>query len=174
MLLQIVGYFWQMCLLRQGPEALPSSNFVTGIIFAVYLPIALTVSILASPEDTFATSIAGVAIGIFIQALVTFLLLRFKNLPSRFRATWSALLGTNSVMLLILLPIILVTINSEVETLRTFANSAMWVCFGWSLAIVGNIYHRAVNISILQGSAIAFLNELLAIFMMFTLFPVAV
>ncbi len=174
MLLQITGYFWQMCLLRQGPEALPSSNFTIAIILAVYLPIALTVSILARPEETLGISIVSVAIGILVQALMTFLLIRFKGLQSRFRATWSALLGTNAVMLLVLLPISLVIVNSENGTLRIFADSAWWVCFGWWLAIAGHIYHRAVNISILQGSAIAFLSELLAVFITLNLFPVQV
>ena len=174
MMLQITGYFWQMCLLRRGPEALPSSNFSIAIILAAYLPIALTVSILARPEETFAISISSVAIGISVQATVTLLLTHFKGLQSRFRATWLALLGTNAVMLLVLLPISLVIVNSENDTIRIFADSAWWVCFGLWLAIAGHIYHRAVNISILQGSAIAFLSELLAVVITLNLLPVEI
>jgi len=162
-MLQIAGYFWQMCLLRQGPEALPSSNFVTGIILGIYLPVAFFVSTLARPGEALTITLFTIAIGISMQALVTYLLTSYKNLRSRFRPTWSALLGTNAVMLLVLLPISMVIVNSEQQTLRLLADSAWWICFGWWLAIAGHIYHRATNISILQGSAIAFLTELVSI-----------
>ena len=44
-MLQIVNFFWQICLLRQSPEGLPSSKFSTGAILLAYLAIALGVAL---------------------------------------------------------------------------------------------------------------------------------
>ena len=169
--LGIAGYFWRMCLLRAGPEALPSSNFVTGFVLALYLPVAITVSSLTRPGEAVDVTLIVVATGILMQAIVTFALTAYKGLKQRFRATWTALLGTNAFMLIVLLPFSLIIVNVENQTLRLFADSAWWICFGWWLAIAGHIYHRAINVSVLQGSAIAFLTEMLSVFVTLSVIP---
>ena len=169
-MLKITQYFWQMCLLQRGPESLPSSNFVTGLVFIVYVLIALIVVSFTRPSQGIDTIIGTISIGIGLQALVTFMLLQFKGLVQRFRATFAALLGTNAI-LLVLLPFNYILLTSSSDSLKLFADSATWVCLGWWLAIAGHIYHRSVEVSILQGSAIAFLVELLGVVIAFTIFP---
>ena len=170
-MLKITQFFWQMCLLQRGPESLPSSNFVTGLVFSVYVLIALTVVSFTRPSHGIDTIIGTISIGIGLQALVTFMLLQFKGLVQRFRATFSALLGTNAIMLLVLPPFNYILLTGSSDSLVLFADSATWVCLGWWLAIAGHIYHRSVEVSILQGSAIAFLVELLGVVIAFTIFP---
>jgi hypothetical protein len=170
-MLQIAKFFWQMCLLRNGPQNLPSSNFVTGFTFFVYLVTAFTIVNFIRPSQTLTTITGTIAIGISLQALVTYLLLQFKNLTARFRATWSALLGTNTIMLLVLLPFNFIILKTDNEQLQIFANSATLVCLGWWLAIAGYIYHKSAGISILQGSVIAFMIEILGVIIAYNLFP---
>ena len=170
-MLQIVHFFWQLCLLRQSPERLPSSNFATGVIFLIYLAIALSVIVLTRPDQSLTTTGATLAIGISLQASVTFLLLHFKGFGYRFNATWSALLGANAIMLLVLLPFNFIILNTSNNSILLFVDSATWVCLGWWLAIAGYIYHKSVEISILQGSVIAFLIEFIGVIIAFNLFP---
>lgn len=173
-MLQIASYFWQMCLLRRGPEQLPSSNFATGLIFGCYFCISLTAIAVIRPQEPLSALVGILIISVIYQAGITFILLTFKGVPDRFRPTWSALLGTNTLMVLILLPFNMIILNSENSTLNSFADSATWVCLGWWFAIAGHIYHKSVEISILQGSAIAFLIELLSVITAFYMFPRAV
>lgn len=170
-MISILGFFWQLCLLRRSPGQLPSSGFATGLIFVVYLVIALTVVSLIRPQQSFTLVASDIAIGVAVQAGVTFALLQYKGLVNRFRATWSSLLGTNAIMLLVLLPVNAIMMNAENEMLLLFADSLTWVCLGWWLAIAGYIYHKAVYISVIQGSVIAFLIELIAAIIAFSLFP---
>ncbi len=167
----IVKFFWQMCLLQRSPSQLPSSTFSTSLIFFVYLLISLTVVSTIRPQHSGLIIVSDVAIGIIVQALVTYLLLQYKNLTTRFKATWSSLLGTNALMLLVLLPVSGILMTSESERLLLFADSLTWVCLGWWLAIAGYIYHKAVHISVIQGSVLAFLTELLAAVIAFNLVP---
>ena len=170
-MLQIVKFFWQICLLRQSPEGLPSSRFSTGATFLAYLAIALGVAAVTRPDQSLSTVAGTIAIGISLQTGVTFLLLQFKGYRYRFNATWSALLGANAIMLLILLPLNFIILNSDNKTILMFADSATWVCLGWWLAIAGYIYHKSVEISVFQGAVIAFLIEFIGVIIAFNLFP---
>lgn len=170
-MLQIVNFFWQICLLRESPAGLPSSRFSTGAIFLAYLTIALGVVALTRPEQALSTVIGTVITGVSLQAGVTFLLLQFKGYLHRFNATWSALLGANTIMLLILLPFNFIILNSGNNTILMFADSATWVCLGWWLAIAGYIYHKSVEVSVFQGSVIAFVIEFISVIVAFNLFP---
>ena len=167
----IAGYFWQMCLLRAGPEALPSSNFVTCFVLALYLPAAMVVSSLTRPGETVDVTLIVVVTGVITQALITYALTSFKGYRVRFKATWAALMGTNAFMLIVLLPFSLIIVNAEDQMVKLFADSAWWICFGWWLAIAGHIYHRAINISLIQGSIIAFLTEMLSVIITLSIVP---
>ena len=160
---QIVLFFWQMCLLRQNPENLPASRFNVGLILFLYVIIALIAVALTRPTHSPFNIVGIVVVGVTIQAALTWSILVFKKLSGRFTATWASLLGTNSFMLVILIPVNLLLLNTENQSLILLADSVSWVCLGWWLAIAGHIYHRAINVSLLQGSAIAFLTELLSV-----------
>lgn len=168
---QILFYFWQLCLLRESPEKLPNNPFVVGIVVAAYLLIALFSVALSQSDQSLYGIVGSVVIALFLQAIFIWLLVVFKEVAYRFVATLAALLGTNTIMLLILLPVNLTLLNAENESLKLLANSFSWVCLGWWLAIAGSIYHKATNISVLQGAAVAFMTELLAAVATFTLFP---
>jgi hypothetical protein len=170
-MLQIVSFFWQMCLLRQNPENLPSNRFNVGLILFLYVIIALVTVALTRPTHSPLNIVGIVFIGISIQAALTWSVLAFKQLTQRFTATWASLLGTNSFMLVILVPVNLLLLNTENQSLILMADSISWVCLGWWLAIAGHIYHKAIKVSLLQGSAIAFLTELLSVMVTVTLFP---
>lgn len=168
---QILFFFWQLCLLRESPENLPSSRFVVGLVIIAYLSIALIAVTLNQPNQTLFGIIGTVTLGVILQATFVWLLLAFKQVTHRFIATLASLLGANTLMLLILMPVNLTLLYTEGGSFNLFANSISWVCLGWWLAIAGSIYHNAINISLLQGSAIAFITELLALIVAFTLFP---
>jgi hypothetical protein len=170
-MLSIVKYFWQVCLLRAGPDRLPTYPFVLGIVLAVYMLIAIIQTRIVRPDEGIFTMAAMVAVAVTVQGLATLALLAFKNHTRRFIPTLSALLGSYGFVVVIQLPFLLLLQRGEPESLRLLADSVTWICLGWWLAIAGHIYHNAVNISILQGSAFAFLTELLGVISVFSLFP---
>ena len=170
---QILLFFWQLCLLRESPEKLPGSQFVVGLVTVVYLSIALIAVTLNQPDQNLPGVVGTVTVGVILQATFIWLLLAFKRVTHRFTATLASLLGANTVMLLILMPVNFTLANTEGGGLNLLANSISWVCLAWWLTIAGSIYRNAINISLLQGAAIAFITELLAAIVTFTLFPVS-
>ena len=170
-MLKISLFFWQMCLLRRAPGELPTTNFAMGLIVTCYLLVALATVSYSRPHNTLAMTLGTIIIGFALQALITWGLHLFKGVGHRFRGTWLALLGTNAVMLLVLLPFYAIILNVGNGTIVAIADTITWVFLGWWLAIASNIYHKSLNLDIFLAFAITFLIELLSVFFTFIAFP---
>lgn len=160
---QFVLYFWQLCLMRESPARAPSATLFLGIVAGFYVVLS-TFSIFVTRSDiTLLLAAISVLVGLAVEAGSVWLLLLFKQIPRRFRKTLVALLGTSSILVLVMLPFDLLLLVSENETLRLASETTYWVCFGWWLAVAGYIFNRSLNVSIIQGSALAFLIEVLSV-----------
>ena len=98
-------------------------------------------------------------------------ILRFKKFSPRAIPTLISLFGTNAIILLLLMALNLVLVYPEIKLLGMLAESAFWLIFFWRMAIVGYILHKAMNISVFLGIAIAFTLELLTNLASQALFP---
>ncbi|HJL60909.1 MAG TPA: hypothetical protein QF517_03045, partial [Pseudomonadales bacterium] len=100
----ILSYFWQICLLRTGPEKIPASATITGMLLVIYLTTAFISIAITRPNLAMIQAIAAVFIGFIIEAAIIYGLLVLKSVGGRFLSTISAVLGSNSILLIILLP----------------------------------------------------------------------
>lgn len=169
---QIVIYFWHMCLLKAGPQRLPATLPILALVCLIYFVVAaITVGVTRSGQDISGT--LGVSfLGILMEGVVVWVLLAFKRVTGRFIPTISALLGTNAIILLILLPLNFIIFQTEPESaLGIFAEVVSLLCLGWWLAIAGFILHHAINITIIQGAALIFTMELVTVMATRSLFP---
>jgi hypothetical protein len=65
-------------------------------------------------------------------------------------------------MTLILLPVNLILLKSELEWLRAVADSLTWIWLAWWLLIGGNILAKVARLSLAQGAILIFVTELLS------------
>ena len=100
--------------------------------------------------------------GITIQMLLLYGILLFKNVRQHFSQAMSALLGTSALMTIILLPVNLILLRSDIEWLRLAADSMTWIWLAWWLLIGGNILAKVARLSLGQGAILIFLTELLS------------
>ena len=129
-MLQIISFFWRLCLLKEAPSKIPNSTFAALIIFTIYLIIAFTILINTRPEQSFLKILSSTIIGI---------------------------------MLLILFPFNLTLLYAENSHLLVVANSVSLVCLGWWLGIAGFIYHKSADVSMVQGTCLALLIEIISV-----------
>ncbi len=169
----ILSYFWQICLLRTGPEKIPASATITGMLLVIYLTTAFISIAITRPNLAMIQTIAAVFIGFIIEAAIIYGLLVLKSVGGRFLSTISAVLGSNSILLIILLPIQLLANNLNTGIVSSFISALLFVCFLWWITIVGFILHRVANVSVLQGTVIALMIEFLFLIASATLFPIA-
>jgi hypothetical protein len=170
-MLKIALYFWQMCLLRVGPEKVPANLPIVSMALGVYLVIAFISINVTRPSLTLGALVGSLLIGVLVEVGLVCSILWFKKFMGRVIPTLTSLFGTNAIILLFLMFINLFLMKSDVPALEMLAESAFWVIFFWWMAIVGFIFHRAMEISIFQGVAIAFTLELLTNLASQALFP---
>lgn len=159
---EIFSYFWQLCLLRVGPEHIPGNLFVLGFTFSIYAALSLLTMVITE-NITLPMMFVALMISVSVEAMLLYSLLLFKHVPQRFMPTFIALLGTTAVILLIMLPANLLFVNVDSPVMRVIAGALFLSTFVWRLAISGSILSKAARISILQGAAIMFGMQMIAL-----------
>ena len=167
----LLSFFWQMCLFKAGPDRAPTSNQFLILILSTYFLISISSLLIYRAQLTFFEIIASVTVAFLVEATCTWLLLFFKNVPGRFRATLVALIGCSSVLYLLMIPVGLLNLSTDSATIAMFTDTANLLFLGWWLAIAGFIFHRAIDVSIFQGSALALAMNILSLAITITLIP---
>jgi len=168
---RILWFYWELCMLRATPAALPRTTQFFTFILSTYLVIALISVTLTRTHLGLTEVIGSVIIGLVVEALSTWLLLTFKSVSQRFVPVMAALLGCSCFIMLLLLPFHLIIKHVDNETATFFAETISWLFLGWWLAVAGYVFHRAMNIGVFQGAALAFMMELLTVISTFYLLP---
>ena len=103
--------------------------FVSSL--CVYALVALTAGLVNYPGRTVSQVVLVLVTGITIQMLLLYGILLFKNVRQHFSQAMSALLGTSALMTIILLPVNLILLRSDIEWLRLAADSMTWIWLAW-------------------------------------------
>ena len=168
---KIILYFWQICLLRVGPEKIPARWDLLAIFFGAYFLISGFSIVTSRPELTLFSGAMTIFIGTGVAAVTVFSLLSFKRVTSRFIPTMSAIFGTNTIILVPMVTTSTIMEHVEPGTLRLLVDAMAWVLLGWWLTIVGSILARSASISVIQGAMLAFLIEIVSLLVTLTFFP---
>jgi len=142
-----------LCLLRRGPERVPTHAwFVIGIVLAdIALSFAISMRLSsATPALLVATS---VTVSIATTALITWLLLQWRGFAGRYPATIAAIFGCDLIFTALLASVVLAI--SEEFTIA--AKGLMTVLTLWAIVVNGFILHRAMQIRFIFGFLCALL-----------------
>jgi hypothetical protein len=168
---QLLVYFWRMCLLRTSPENAPVAGSFIAFVLLAYLLSSTSLLFIAGSGGRVLQTISVVVLGIIVQLTCTWLVLAFKNFTQRFRATIASLLGTNTILVVFLIPLNFLLMATDQQLVIIIVEFLYWVFFFWWIAIAGYILHKATNISLLQGSTLAFTIEIISILVTSVLLP---
>ena len=149
----IVNPFVQICLLRQGPQDLPTS----GILLAIALTAHTVMSILLSNVSLSAASalLAGLLDTVLLVVLAG-ALLYVKQRNARIVQTLTALAGAGAIITLMALPISgWVHGADQAAGEGGFALLLLLILTAWSLAVAGHIFRHALSVSFFVGMVLA-------------------
>ncbi|PIE41888.1 MAG: hypothetical protein CSA49_01315 [Gammaproteobacteria bacterium] len=153
----IVQLFWQICLMRTGPDQVPAAAAFTVFILFIYAALSLFARLVIGelPVDY---SVVSLVVITALWALSVYAVLQFKGLASRFQQTFTAALGADVLLTLVTLPLVVVSINlPETSPEASLVALSMLVLFVWDVLIKGFIFHKAFNVSPLQGNLFSFM-----------------
>lgn len=156
---KVVRKFFNICLLREGPEDLPFDASLMVRLIAVSLVISFWLGSLI--HDTQIAGMSSVA-GLLFSFLFAKLLL-FKT-PERFMQTFCAMLGTVTLINLISVPVIYPLTNPELnESLVAAFGLLSFALLIWVVVVYGFIFSRAISTSLGNGISISVAYTLLSI-----------
>ena len=163
--------FVDIALHRRGPEHIPSSAFLFGLLTTIYLFASIVATQVAEP---FPRAVGMVIFDTLLYLGFIWLLLSIRSYPDRFYQTVSAIFGAQTFLTLIGIPI-LISIGVESGEIETF-NAGSWLFFVlilWSIDIASFVLSRALQLSYFLGVLIVLGYSFSSLTLGGLLFPVA-
>lgn len=151
----IISLFWSLCLMRVGPEQVPTVKPFVALVTLGFVFINLLIIALAGRGIVQAFGNLLVWFAVVVGGL--YFLLSFKGLLHRFTATYTAILGQDIMITIISSPFVFLLLSGgEQSSTAGLASGALLFFYGWSLLVSGFILHRALNVGMLLGFFTAF------------------
>ena len=151
---KLLSVFFDICLLKAGPQALPASSF---LLSATALAGLLTGTIvIADAMGNVFTAFMAQLLDLLLLALLLLTMLRLKGLESRFTQAATALFGCGALINLVTLPLPLLA--PEEGAGQQAAGPAFFLYLAliiWALVVVGHIFRHAMEIHLVRGILIA-------------------
>lgn len=151
----VFNLFWNLCLLRVGPAAIPAYTWFVAVVVAADIALSTFVGAMVG-EGSGAEALALAVVSLATVAALTWGGLRITGQSGRFPATLAALAGSD--VLLSLVPAALVSFEA-LRPLFVIAVFQLWLIVVW-----GSIYRQAFDTSLAFGIVIAFGVALVATF----------
>lgn len=151
---ELIRAFFDITLRRRGPEDLPASGFLLGLVLGCYALVSgLGVAVYARSVADFSAQLA-LDLALFFGFFV--LLLALYRRTGRLLQTLTALLGTGAMLSAIALPLLLWLRTEDPETPGAGVPAlGMYLLVLWSLMVTGHILHRALEIPFVGGMVLA-------------------
>lgn len=156
----LIRFFVDLCLLRAAPQDLPASTVIFRLALAADLLTGLLLGFAANiaPSLAFAQGIAD----LLFSLTLLYLALRIFDREPRFRQTATALLGTGTLLgLLLILPLSLITDAGQGGP-SALAGLSFLGIIAWSILVTGHILGHSFDLHLRQGVVIAVAYNLLS------------
>ena len=143
--------FINICLLKEGPEDLPHSYVLLGIVILL----GFLISILIGSIDQ-NIKVAGLAsiLGLFFTFVFSKLLL--INKPERFLQTFTAMIGVDAIISVVSVPSFYSLKFLELSELtEMFFSLTIFALLVWVVIVYGYIFSKALSIMMGYGVAIS-------------------
>ena len=161
--------FWQIALLRRGPQDLPASTLLLVLTVIGYLTVNIVISSVLPPDSRWREWLLVDSLFMLVWYAA---LLRLLGRPERILQTTTAVFGFQGVMAPLL-------IGSE-WLLRRFGEDSTWqvpitcaglLLFVWLIAANSHIVRAALEWSAASSVALVILQTLASWLLQFALFP---
>jgi len=151
----LIFRFFDICLLRAGPQDLPSSLFLLRLVVALSIAVAVLLNL---QGEGFAQALMIASFSIATLTGFIYFTLRFSNKLSRFRQTLIALLGTDVILGLLMLPFKYHLTGAELEgkTIPAIALQFILLLLVWQISVFAHIVRHSLEVRFGYGFVISF------------------
>lgn len=148
---QLIEYFWQLLLLRRGPQDAPSSLALLQLLVGLNLVVNALLG--RAIFGGLGRALGAEVMELVVSAALLFAALQVRGHAARWRQSYIALLGASALMAVLALGYRLV---GSVTGVTGLVDLLDLVLFFWGLAVLGHILRHALEISLGFGILLAF------------------
>jgi len=173
-LFKLTWAFFEICLLKRGPQDIPPAPTLLFLFFILYNLISIFAAVQVSTAQGLTTTqtVLIVVIESFAFVAVFGGMLYLAQLQERILQTLTALLGINVILELIALPfIIMVGQFDNPENIPFMLVFALTMLFTWHLLVYGHIVRHALDTTLGMGILFSFINIILIGIVLLPLLP---
>lgn len=139
---------------RRGPEDVPPAGVLLGLVLCTAM--AVQVVSLMALGNLFPRAVAETAAHLALTLGAYALVLHWRGHGARFRQTATALLGTATLLGLVMLPVVTwLDAGIRAEAVAPLALLAFFVLMVWSIDITGFVLSRALGAHYVVGVLLA-------------------
>lgn len=161
--------FFDICLLRKGPQDLPKSTVLLVLCLFMYTVIHVLLT-LQSRSLVDALMVSFVDVGFLL--LVTSLILKQHQHLDRWHQTMTALFGTGVILGIFIFPLILGGIMNQPEAwIRQIIVLLFLIMIVWNVAVLAHIVRHAISTSMGIAIMIAILYIWMSTLLITMIFP---
>ena len=164
----ILPLFWRIATFKAGPESIPFSPFLATGLIAINILTASTLIMFLS-DIRLIQALSSAIVSLATTAALTWVLLWLMRHRERFMQTLIAMVGADLIISLVQgVALAFTQVMSQMLAAVVLLGTAFW-----GIAIYGFIFHRALNIHIGLGFAVAFILSLITTSITSTMLPQA-
>jgi hypothetical protein len=163
----LIKLFIDICLFKRGPQDVPASPVLLGLVVLVYLGVGF---VLLSLEGQWSDAIMQVLVELSILLGFVWVNLRFMGFQARFVQTAAAMTGCDALISSFAVPLL------SWMALSAQSKGAYLMLLGlmlWHLAVVAHIFRCALSRPLGVGIGLAIVYVVLSYQVMLLLFPPA-
>lgn len=150
-MLEIAKTLFNICLLKKGPEDLPSQSDLMFVLLVLNLAISIWLgSVIHESQLAILLSIVGVIFSlVFVKVLL-------RKKPERFVQTFCAMLGAAIIIDIVSIPIMYPLLSEALNESVTLIYSLLALAiYAWFVAVYGFIFSRAISSALGYGISIS-------------------
>ncbi len=163
--MSLVRLFVAICLYQKGPQDVPAS---AGLFYLVVLAYFAVGAVVLGMQAGSVIGIAQAAVELVLVLGFVWGLLALSRKPARFQQTATALLGTDTLISVAALPLLLAV---KVGPQAAFPTVLLMGLMIWSMAVTGHILRHALSKPLSFGIGLAVLYFLVTYQVMAYWFP---
>lgn len=159
--MKVIQKFIDICLFKDGPEAIPANNRLLGWVLLIYF----AVSVLINQIDmSFRISLWSSFSELIVLAAFLYVLLKVNGYLLRYQQSLTALAATGSLLGLLALPFLSAFHQyAEQAATNNFLLLALMLLMLWSLMVTAHIFRRTLDTSAGKAVALTIFYVLVAI-----------
>lgn len=146
----LIRLFWEICLLRKGPQDVPASQFLLMLTGLAYLIVGLVQVFLG---DEWLQGLLQIPLQAAILLGFSWISLKAANKLNRQDQTFTALLGTDAVLSCFAIPMQLML---WVDPQGGLTHLLLLMLMLWHMLVVGHIFREALSQTWMVGMGLSF------------------